>query len=176
MNTSKLVDWILSKINSKRNQQRVIQLSICRPLVIGETIDFELQASSEMPSEVYSLVLGPRGILFSETLNPEIEDTSVKFHLKLTKEMVPSSQVLVYFLQSSGEVVFDNIKLIMELPSENNVSKLKNLKIFMKVIRLYDYSWSLSFPRLLLNLAKRQKLSYRANTTRKFIYLVSTKA
>jgi Alpha-2-macroglobulin bait region domain len=88
-------------------------------------VQFEVNANRDMSVELFSIVIGRSGIVHSET-HPEPNSENFEFLLKLTKEMAPSSQLIVYYMQPTGEIIYDSIKLQLEQLSENTVSNKKN--------------------------------------------------
>jgi Alpha-2-macroglobulin bait region domain len=94
-------------------------------LVINKKVQFKVESNKEMQFEVFSIVIGRSGIIHSET-HADPFSTSFPITITLTKEMAPSSQLIVYYMQPSGEIVYDNIKLELEQPSENKVSNCNN--------------------------------------------------
>jgi Alpha-2-macroglobulin bait region domain len=112
---------------------------IFRPHKIGEKIVIKVRASTDLPSEVFSIVFSQNGIVSSQTHDTDGE-TSIAFPLTFTKNMAPSPQLLVYYIQTSGEMIYDRIKFEIT-HSENNVSDLKKSFENFFLISYNIFSW-----------------------------------
>jgi Alpha-2-macroglobulin bait region domain len=89
----------------------MISMKFCS-LTVGSTVDFQVEANKFILSEVSIVVISRSGIVFNQTHDsPDTE--SFNFSLTLTKEMAPSSKLLVYYIQQSGEIIYDSIEVEM---------------------------------------------------------------
>ena len=76
---------------------------------------------TKIPLKFYSLIFGRKGIVKSET-HQGLESS---LRIQVAPEMVPSSNLVVYYYQPSGEIVFNQIKLEFEQVLGNFVSAVK---------------------------------------------------
>lgn len=93
----------------------------CR-LEIGSEVEFTVEASHELNPDVHIIVIDPSGNLHTQVVTPEENMNTLLFTLKLSKAMAPSSTLLVYYIEPTGEIIYDSVKLDFEPPQENTVS------------------------------------------------------
>lgn len=72
-----------------------------------------------MNFDVFSVVISRSGIVNSAT-HEILDSRSFTFPLRLTADMAPSSQLLVYYMQPTGEMIYDRVRLDM-MASDNHV-------------------------------------------------------
>jgi hypothetical protein len=78
-------------------------------------------------NDVFSVLIGKQGIIQNLTHNAE-NKFSIVLNFKVTPEMLPTSNLIVYYIQPSGDVVFNQLKLKFDEILGNNVSFLLNKK------------------------------------------------
>lgn len=60
-------------------------------------------------SAVYYIILGRSGLLFNKKQEINFEERHATISFKVSKEMSPACRVFVYYIQSSGEIIYDQI-------------------------------------------------------------------
>lgn len=71
--------------------------------------------------KVYSVVMGRSGIVLTQTNDVgDVQNFDLRF--KATSSMLPSSNSIVFYIQPSGEVVYDQIELKFDTWTGNSVS------------------------------------------------------
>lgn len=89
---------------------------------ISEKVKFEVNFNGEY-ERLYSIVIGRTGIIHSEVNYMEQNaDKKMSFEFMATNLMAPSANVIVYYIQRSGEIVYDQFKIDFEASKENYVS------------------------------------------------------
>ena len=84
---------------------------------------------------IYCVVMGLYGIIEKYTFEPLDETvngyTTYNISFSATSKMAPAAEVLLYYVHSSGEIIFDKVELNVDDEISNKVSiktKLCNLK------------------------------------------------
>jgi len=68
-------------------------------------------------------VISRSGIVHHETHEiPEDGATEASFTIPVTSLMAPAANVIVYYIQSTGEIIYDKMKIHVENPMPNFVS------------------------------------------------------
>jgi Alpha-2-macroglobulin bait region domain len=103
---------------------------------LDEMIEFKVLFSLDAAPRLVILVVGRSGIVYTDVQETEKDEFFLDLAIKPTKEMGPSSQLLVYYIQSTGEIIYDQKNLRLDFVSENFVSlhyccDSKNLKYFL---------------------------------------------
>jgi len=63
------------------------------------------------------------GVAHHETHEiPENGATEASFSISVTSRMAPAANVIVYYIQSTGEIIYDKMKIHVENPMPNFVS------------------------------------------------------
>lgn len=89
---------------------------------VGE--DFQIEAAfSEgiLPFTLFYVVVNRNGIVKEDRVELKISDDQTTFKIKATEKMVPSCRVIVYYIQWTGEIVYDQVKIEVPAKSFNSV-------------------------------------------------------
>lgn len=88
---------------------------------VSKKIDFHVKGNGEW-RDVHSIVIGRTGIVHQQTHTKRSDnDDELKFNILATSWMAPASHLIVYYIHSTGEIVYDRIRLEFDSPSKNNV-------------------------------------------------------
>lgn len=71
-------------------------------------------------AEVFSIFVGKNGIIQSQ--KHKVDNNKAILNFVVTHAMLPSSNLIVYYIQSTGEVIFNQLKLEFGEILENFVS------------------------------------------------------
>lgn len=88
-------------------------------LQIDKNIPIKVEATNEI-SDVFSLVIGRKGIVHNEL--HAVNGRSFTINVLATPAMIPSSKLIVYYIQNSGEIIFNQIELKFNQNFTYNVS------------------------------------------------------
>lgn len=77
-------------------------------------------------NNIFIIIIGKSGIIESRKHDAE-DDVMFSLGFKVTPEMLPSSNLIVYYIQPSGEVVFNQLKLEFDDLLGNYVSVFSNI-------------------------------------------------
>jgi hypothetical protein len=91
---------------------------------IGKKVKFNILGNGEW-STLFVAVVGRFGVVHQIKLEPnpkQIENRSMEFSFLSLKSMVPSVDVIVYYFQRYGEIVYDRIKVDFDSSYPNSVS------------------------------------------------------
>jgi hypothetical protein len=69
---------------------------------------------------LHSVVIGRIRILHHAT-HDNLNENQLEFEFIATKEMLPTASLIVYYIQYSGEIIYDRISLEIEAPLTNEV-------------------------------------------------------
>lgn len=128
---------------------------------IGDTVTILVEGSAQ-PYELNFIVIGPKGISKHQTFDEEDfnqndDKLSFEFSFKVTNSMAPLAHVIVFYIQGSGEVIYDQLMIEMSSPSTNHVSsivenrgilKLRILKIIFLAVGTIHQSGVKTWTRL----------------------------
>lgn len=73
---------------------------------------------------MYSTIIGRNGVINEQT-HEDYENGELNFKVKTSAAMCPLSYLIVYYIQPSGEVIYDSIRIELDTPLPNDVS-IKN--------------------------------------------------
>lgn len=80
-------------------------------------------------NELYSIVIGRTGLVhhakhtdFKNRGDEDSKNYTMKFDIKSNNWMAPKSNLIVYYIQTTGEIVYDRIQMTFDTPLPNNVS------------------------------------------------------
>lgn len=101
--------------------RQFIKLSFFSPRV-GDRLNITVESNGIM-EPINVIALGRNGIIHSESFIESTGRQSFQLFVDVTPEMSPqTSLILFYTRDSDGEMVYDEIKLHLELQTENKVS------------------------------------------------------
>lgn len=89
-------------------------------LKIGNHISVQIEATRSM-KDVHSVVFGSSGIIHKQSKFVG-EATSHRLSFQATPEMQPKANLVVYYFQPSGEVIYNQIELKFDKMLANHVS------------------------------------------------------
>lgn len=69
-------------------------------------------------NELFSLIIGKSGIVYSDNHH---FDNNEMLKIKLLKSMTPVSHLIVYYIEPTGEIIYDRMKLEFESTMTNKV-------------------------------------------------------
>ena len=72
-------------------------------------------------SELYAVVMGRRGVIFSEVYTGPSRVSEI-FNFTATSQMLPEATLFVYYFQPTGEIIFDRVDLSFDKALPNKVS------------------------------------------------------
>lgn len=114
---------------------------------IGDEIKVQVNSTMQLTTLNYLVISRARILLYkSFQLN---NSESYDFKFKATKEMMPEIQVLIYYIHLSGEVIFDHLTIVLDMPMPNKVCILTD-SLKASYSTTY-FSWRLSRTRRLIN-------------------------
>jgi hypothetical protein len=90
-------------------------------LKIDEDVIIRVKSSTGM-TEMHYIVVGKTEIIRSETISDLSERQEVEFSFRATDAMSPQSNVLIYFVHSTGEIIFDQLELSFSRKLKTDVS------------------------------------------------------
>jgi hypothetical protein len=91
---------------------------------INEPIEIEIAGNGEWQT-LYAIVVGRTGIVYNEVLTPQIEEDeskTIQFEFTADRLMAPTVNVIVYYFQAFGEIVFDQIQINVDVELSNTAS------------------------------------------------------
>lgn len=106
------------------NTREFLMVSLRTRPKLGKKLKVLVQGNIVDRTDIYSLVVGRTGIIH-HTKHEEFDDGFLKFNIKTSNDMAPSSQLIVYYFQLSGEIVYDIVSLDFEILMTNEL----NLKL-----------------------------------------------
>lgn len=92
------------------------------------------------PNHVFCIVLGRSGLVHSEKISAAVMDRRTTVSFTVTKEMFPASHVVVYYVQGSGEFIYDQ----MTFQITSNPSHSVDFRDVLEVVILIFFIFSLS--------------------------------
>lgn len=98
----------LSKINFSPNSQ----ISF-RP-EIGKNLRVRLEGNADDVAEFYTIITNQNGIVYHKF--HETYKKKLIIPIKITREMAPVSFLTIYYIQMTGEIVYDQVKLDIKNP------------------------------------------------------------
>jgi Alpha-2-macroglobulin bait region domain len=79
-----------------------------------------LVESNSLMEELNVVVLAKSGLIFADNFNESRNENSFNFTLKITKEMAPIANIIVYFL-SEGDFLYGHVEVKLGFVSSNYV-------------------------------------------------------
>jgi Alpha-2-macroglobulin bait region domain len=90
---------------------------------INKEVKIEVEGNGEW-KDLYSVVIGRTGIVHNivhKLTKKQIDDKKMQFDFTATSWMVPSANVIVYYIQDNGEIIYDKIQIDFDSDMPNNV-------------------------------------------------------
>lgn len=76
---------------------------------------------NENLKELHSIVIGRTGIVYQNSHEIDLEDKKFSFTFPITKWMAPECNLIVYYMQSKGEIIYDRIRMKFDAQTDNNI-------------------------------------------------------
>lgn len=95
---------------------------ICSIKVGGKLTITASFTSGATVKKLYVNVFGRSGLISREKLPVALNDNKYLFTIPATKEMTPSCRVVCYYVQISGEIVYDHLVFAVEPSAAHKVS------------------------------------------------------
>lgn len=103
----------------------MLSLNVASPpvlnsLKLGENVTVQARSTHGI-SKLHIVVIGRSGIVHTQSHNVG-GGRDFNFEFKMKPSMLPSSKLIVYYIQHSGEVIYDHTELNFDAWTENAVS------------------------------------------------------
>lgn len=72
--------------------------------------------------DVHSVLIGRAGIIHQSTHSSNEGLNTLSFDISISKLMAPEADLIVYYIQYSGEIIYDRVRLEFDNLPENRVS------------------------------------------------------
>ena len=101
--------------------------------MIGDSVDIQVQRNDDF-IKYHVIVIGTKGIAKRETHDCKPDHEILGSKLETTAAMAPLANVIVYYIQENGEVIYDQVRIRFESPSLNKVGCLGCIHLLRQVL------------------------------------------